>query len=298
MIELRDVTVDGAVAARAMELLDRREDAIGAPLVDESERRRLEAMHRDGSAEDGWHAHLAVAGGQVAGYAGGSMAGGRLAADLLVVEDETAAAATDALVERLRVVTDVAGADLLVWVRAATDADVRRAEAAGLVVHRRLEVLGRELDELPDPAAEGATIRSFRRGEDDEAVTRVLREAYRGTPDGGWDVATFRSRTRLPWFRPEDLLLAVDADGEVVGIHWLKRRGHRVGEVHNLAVHPDAHGQGLGPQLLHAGLRHLEQVGCERVILWVDADNDRAMAVYRRAGFVPLWADVAFEDAG
>jgi mycothiol synthase len=78
----------------------------------------------------------------------------------------------------------------------------------------------------------------------------VLAAAYAGTAEQGWDLERFEERRRLPWFRPEDLLVAELDDSEdgpaLAGLHWLKRRDERTGEVYNLAVHPDAQGHRWG----------------------------------------------------
>ncbi len=88
-------------------------------------------------------------------------------------------------------------------------------------------------------------------------------------------------------------MIAEDADGRVLGLHWLKRRSASVGEVHNLAIHPDGQGRGLGPLLLRAGLDHLAATGCDEVVLWVDRANERAVRLYTSLGFVTRWDDVA-----
>jgi len=73
----------------------------------------------------------------------------------------------------------------------------------------------------------------------------------------------------------------------------MKRRGDGVGEVYNLAVDPAAQGRGLGPLLLDAGLAHLFATGMRDVVLWVDATNTRALALYRSRGFTHRWDDVS-----
>jgi mycothiol synthase len=83
--------------------------------------------------------------------------------------------------------------------------------------------------------------------------------------------------------------------GQLLGVHWTKRRTSEIGEVHNLALHPDVQGRGLGGPLLDAGLAHLEHVGCREVILWVDARNAPALALYRSRGFSVRWDDVALD---
>ena len=87
--------------------------------------------------------------------------------------------------------------------------------------------------------------------------------------------------------------MARTADGDVAGIHWTKRRDDETGEVYNLAVHPGAQGGRLGAVLLRAGLAHLQECGCRRVMLWVDLANERAVRLYTAQGFEVAWEDVA-----
>ncbi len=55
--------------------------------------------------------------------------------------------------------------------------------------------------------------------------------------------------------------------------------------IHDIAVHPDFRGKGIGQALLAAVEEHARQHGCCKVTLEVRSDNHRAMAAYRRAGF-------------
>ena len=55
--------------------------------------------------------------------------------------------------------------------------------------------------------------------------------------------------------------------------------------IHDIAVHPDFRGQGIGQALLDAVADHARRLGCCKVTLEVRSDNERAMAAYRRAGF-------------
>ena len=52
------------------------------------------------------------------------------------------------------------------------------------------------------------------------------------------------------------------------------------GEVYVVAVNPKAAGRGLGTVLTRAGLQHLRDQGLDSVLLYVDGDNDPAVAVY------------------
>lgn len=287
-----------ADAPEVARTLDAGERAGGdAPLVDEAERRRLGGLLERGVRADGWHPLVARVDDEVVGYAAFTVTGGRGVGDAAAARDGTVRRfVLTALLGRLTREGTELGLDALeVWIRRATDADLDAAATAGFDLARRLAILGTDLPATtpaPAPPA-GITVRGSRPGEDDDAIVEVLAAAYGSGPDGGWDLARFRERQQLDWFRPEDLLVAVDEDGRVLGLHWLKRRSAAVGEVYNLAIHPDGQGRGLGPVLLHAGLEHLAGVGCDEVLLWVDRANDRAVRLYTSQGMTTRWEDVA-----
>ncbi len=291
-----DTGVDAAVA-----LLDRAEQAAGAPLVDESERARLEELadgHMD--RDHHWHSVLARRGEDAVGYAGLVLPphgdADRLARGDVAVD--RAHGPSDAPLQALLAAVDVLGARhearrLQVWLRHATDADLRCVTRAGYSLERRLGVLTRTLDDLPEgPEPTDVEIGPFTDA-DADAVVETLAAAYADTPDGGWTRARFDTKRAFDWFDPDDLLVARDPDGRVTGVHWTKRRGGGVGEVYNLAVHPQAQGASLGAVLLLAGLHHLQAIGCGEVILWVDLANERATRLYTSHGFEVAWEDVA-----
>ena len=56
--------------------------------------------------------------------------------------------------------------------------------------------------------------------------------------------------------------------------------------------------RGLGRALLAAGLTHLAAVGNSAAILYVDADNTRAVDLYTRAGFSVASSDVMYAGPG
>jgi mycothiol synthase len=311
-IEVRELTT-GADLELAVAMLDTQELVVGIPLVDEGERRRLEAAtgadearsavgeasSSDAGARDPrWRPIVACRDEEVVGYAGIVLPPDRegvAVGDLAPARLPGAwAGIAPALLNGLEAVIGTDAAGLQVWVRHVAMGDLAPAVAAGYRVDRRLGVLGRTLAEEPVPTPPpGIVVRAYGGDDDDVEVVEVLATAYEGTGDGGWDLDRFRARRELPWFRAQDLLLAVDADGRLGGLHWLKRRDALTGEVYNLAVHPRAQGKGLGPVLLGAGLAHLREIGCTDVILWVDRANERAVSLYTRHGFETRWDDVA-----
>ena len=67
-----------------------------------------------------------------------------------------------------------------------------------------------------------------------------------------------------------------------------------LGEIYVIAVDPDFHGLGLGPQLTLAGLAALAERGIDVGMLYVDAANDVAVAMYERLGFAVHRTDRAY----
>jgi ribosomal protein S18 acetylase RimI-like enzyme len=70
-----------------------------------------------------------------------------------------------------------------------------------------------------------------------------------------------------------------------IGGYGLFGRAERVGYVQRLAVHPRAQGDGLGPALLHDGLRWMRLRGVRSAYVNTQVDNDRALHLYEQAGF-------------
>ncbi|WP_229051987.1 mycothiol synthase [Aeromicrobium sp. Leaf350] len=166
------------------------------------------------------------------------------------------------------------------------------ARRLGLEAERTLLVLRREGAPPVDlRVPEGVTIRTFTEA-DAEAVVAVNARAFASHPEqGAMDLADFRRRTQSSWFDPEGLFVA-ERDGEVVGFHWTKIEDG-VGEVYVVGVDPSAHGAGLGTALTARGLQHLDRQ-VQVVDLYVEADNDPALVVYRRLGFTEHARDTLY----
>lgn len=103
---------------------------------------------------------------------------------------------------------------------------------------------------------------------------------------------------------PKDQLVLGDPEGAVLGkggaIFIAERDGAAIGccsimpmpdggfEVGKMAVAPDAQGQGLGRRLLDACEAHARAAAAPRLYLETNAAQTRAIALYRRFGFVDL----------
>ena len=280
-------------------LLDHIEQHRGVPAVDETEHDRLRAD----PPPVGWEPRVALVDHRPVGYAGVRREGDvAVVAELAVVADDRGVAALAPLL------ADVAASGgTRTWLRGADPALLDAAAQVGWTPDAQLQVLGlaartdtpadTHVDTPADPVPslpDGLLLRAFT-GADADAVERLLAAAHPGSTDG-WGEGGFGRRLAADWFRAEDLLLLEEGD-VLLGVHWMKRRGPGLGEVHNLAVHPDAQGRGLGGLLLDAGLAHLASLGCGEVLLWVAADNTAARRLYASRGFTHRWDDVALVPA-
>lgn len=82
----------------------------------------------------------------------------------------------------------------------------------------------------------------------------------------------------------EHSLLAYLPDGQLVGVGILCRRGRR-GFVLDFGVVPALRGQGYGQACFEALIGQARRAGLEEVSLVVNAENQPAQRIYRRAGF-------------
>ncbi|RAX18352.1 mycothiol synthase [Pseudarthrobacter sp. AG30] len=158
--------------------------------------------------------------------------------------------------------------------------------------------------ELPDAGLpDGVAIRAFVPGKDDEAWLAANRAAFAHHPEqGNLTRADLDARMAEDWFDPAGFFLAEDREGHLLGYHWTKvhpRHGEHpaIGEVYVVGVAPEAQGLGLGKALTIAGIKHLRDSGLNGVMLYVDADNTAAVALYRRLGFTRWDMDVMYGPA-
>jgi len=183
---------------------------------------------------------------------------------------------------------------------------------------------------IPDPVwPDGVRLRSFLPGLDDDEWVALNARAFVDLPDqGGWTLHDLHVRMREPWFDADGFLVAEETgpDGEhMIGFHWTKvhgadahhhghvhahahdggehhehehgdeHHGHEpIGEVYVVGIDPAQQGRGLGRALTLAGLQHLRSLGLPDAMLYVDAENTAAIALYTSLGFTKWDVDVEF----
>lgn len=209
--------------------------------------------------------------------------------------DRTAEVAGDLLAAALAEVARAGGGRVDLWVAKASAESDDVATAAGLApdrdllqMRRPLPVTGQRVD---------VAIRPFRPGQDEAAWLEVNNRAFAGHPEqGGWTLDVLLEREAEPWFDPAGFLLH-EREGRLAASCWTKTHASLrpvLGEIYVIAVDPDFQGLGLGRQLTLAGLEHLAAEGIGVGMLYVDAANDAAVALYRSIGFAVDHVDRAY----
>ncbi|MBE3200631.1 GNAT family N-acetyltransferase [Parafrankia sp. CH37] len=113
----------------------------------------------------------------------------------------------------------------------------------------------------------------------DDAMFRE-RDAWRYDPP--YD---FYDSDGLPVKNPELFFAVREERGGLAGFYFFEPCGDAL--FYGLGLRPDLTGRGLGERFVRAGLAFAEPIhGRRRVVLHVAAFNERAVRVYRRAGFV------------
>jgi mycothiol synthase len=149
--------------------------------------------------------------------------------------------------------------------------------------------------ERPLGEVEGANLpaeyrlRTFREG-DEEPWLALNNRVFAGHPENGrWTIADLRARQSAAWYSADDVLIA-EREGRMAGFHWIKRvpdapPERPEGEIYIIGVDESERGRGLGRALAQAGLRHMRDHGMRVASLYVEGDNQPALALYRSLGF-------------
>jgi mycothiol synthase len=194
------------------------------------------------------------------------------------------------------------------WIMRAVVSDDQEMQALGFRPERDLWQMRVPLP-LPREtvaAAPPVATRAFVPGQDDAAWLAVNNRAFAGHPEqGGWTMEELQLRQKADWFDPEGFLVADDPDGAgdhgLKGSCWTKIHRHttpELGEIYVISVDPSQHGRGLGKALTVAGLEWLAAQGITVGMLYTDADNEAAVALYEHLGFSVHQVDREYLRAG
>jgi GNAT superfamily N-acetyltransferase len=143
-----------------------------------------------------------------------------------------------------------------------------------------------------DEASADAPAVTVRRAEPGDA--RSLAAVFEASASAAWTFLGPREGPILPasfWEEavadydpPDALLVATEPEHGVAGFAAVRAA---TGELFLLFVDPGRGGRGIGRVLLDAAHDALRAAGCREVFLHTEERNERALAVYAAAGYVP-----------
>ena len=146
---------------------------------------------------------------------------------------------------------------------------------------------------LTDPIAEfthSYTIRTFNPATDKTQWLNLNNTIFAHHPDqGNWALADLENRMAEPWFDAAGFFLVVDAN-KIIGFCWTKIHDDFVnqdpiGELYVVGVHPEHAHKGIGRAVSIAAMNYLLSKGLKNSMLYVDADNEKGLGLYKSLGF-------------
>ena len=201
--------------------------------------------------------------------------------------DESMTAFTDALALAANV-----GDHAQIWLHGTIPERAAVLEASGMQSNRTLLQMRCS---LPTTSTDVVT-RAFNEGDIDDFV-QVNNRAFHWHPEqSGLTPAAVRADMANDWFSSDGFRLH-HIDGRLAGFCWTKvhTEPERLGEIYVIAVDPDFHGRRLGTALTLAGLTWLSDQGLTTGMLYVESDNEAAVATYEKIGFETFRTDTLWE---
>ena len=152
-----------------------------------------------------------------------------------------------------------------------------------LKIHRSLT------DPLPTTERKYA-IRNFNPEQDKDRWFELNNKIFIRHPDqGNWVMQDLENRMAESCFDPAGFFLATKGD-QIIGfvctkIHQDFVNQEPVGELYVVGVDPDHAHQGIGRAVSVAAINYLVAKGLKHSMLYVDADNEKGLALYTSLGF-------------
>ena len=295
--------LDSATQQKILELIARATEHDGVPPVAEHVLLHL----RHGGDKEDFHL-VAGENGEIVGYAHLDMTDEieGPSAEVVIAPTMRGKGIGNQLVAELK---SVAGQRLRLW----SHGDLPGAKSLALkngLTHARTVIQMRR--SLTDPIPEidpQIPIRSFLPGLDESAWLELNNSAFTGHPEqSNWQARDLEIRSKEGWFDPRGFLIA-EIEGAMAGFCWTKIHGghtHRhsagetehdhdpIGEIYIMGVNPKFQGRGIGRAVTIAGLKHLRYEGIFSAMLYVDADNQNAIKLYKSLGFTEWGRDVLY----
>lgn len=178
-----------------------------------------------------------------------------------------------------------AGDDASIWLHGSTPERTQAIAATGRTSKRTLLQM-----RMPLPSAvSGIETRAFTPADMDEFIA-VNNRAFAWHPEqSGLTREKVEADMAADWFDPDGFRLH-HIDGALAGFCWTKVHPRSdtdvaLGEIYVIAVDTPFHGRGLGKATTLAGLEWLRGAGLNMAMLYVESDNEAAVATYERIGF-------------
>ena len=152
-----------------------------------------------------------------------------------------------------------------------------------LKIHRSLG------DPIPE-IAHSFSIRTFNPSTDKTQWLELNNTIFAHHPDqGNWALADLENRMAEHWFDAAGFFLVVEAE-TIVGFCWTKIHDDFVnqdpiGELYVVGVHPEHAHKGIGRAVSIAAMNYLVGKGLKQSMLYVDADNEKGLGLYKSLGF-------------
>jgi mycothiol synthase len=208
-------------------------------------------------------------------------------------------------------VSDLSGARLRLWAHGDLPSAKHLAESRGFTRIRTVVQMRRTLNSPLPSLARPQSLRTFRVGDDEKAWLELNNRAFKDHPDqGNWSERDLEIRKQENWFDPKGFIIATENTGgdteKMIGFCWVKIHGgtkHQdhdhdpIGEIYVMGVDPASQGQGVGKEVTLAGLHFMQDQGIFSAMLYVDAANDAALALYSSLGFTEWGRDVLYRKS-
>jgi mycothiol synthase len=155
---------------------------------------------------------------------------------------------------------------------------------------RHILKIHRSLREPIPEFAHSFTIRTFNPATDKTQWLDLNNKIFALHPDqGNWALADLENRMAEHWFDADGFFLVVDGQ-TLIGFCWTKIHDEFVnqdpiGELYVVGVHPEHAHKGIGRAVSVAALNYLVSKGLKNSMLYVDADNEKGLALYKSLGF-------------
>lgn len=204
----------------------------------------------------------------------------------------TESAPLDTVIDALAL-ADNAGPEAPLWLHGTNDERRAYLESNGFSSNRTLLQM-----RCPLPATRSTlTTRGFTTEDVDDWI-RVNNRAFDWHPEqSGKTPDQVAAELEADWFVADGFRLH-HIDGELAGFCWTKVHAEPepLGEIYVIAVDPAFHGQGLGKQMTLAGLDWLHDAGLTTAMLYVESDNEAAVATYEKIGFTTHRTDTLWRQ--